>query len=239
MEGFNNTIPVSTFRRFPMYRSYLKHGERQGIKFVSCSVIGRDLGFDSTQVCKDIQLTGIVGEPEVSRPVSALIRAIDSLMGWDNVTDAFLAGAGSLGMALLGYKCFSQLGFNIVAAFDVDHEKIGRECRGKEILSLERLPGLARRMGIHIGIITVPAKAAQNVADLMIEGGIRAIWNFAPIALKLPEEIIVQNEDLYKSLAVLSCKLASKMHVDHRQIAEAASVALPWPGDAGRGQVMA
>lgn len=227
MESVRNPIPVSAFRRLPMYRRYLKHGERQGIKFISCSVIGSDLGFDSTQVCKDMKLTGVVGEPDATCPVPVLIRAIDSLLGWDNVNNAFLAGAGSLGMALLGYECFSQLGFSMVAAFDVDPEKIGREGHGKEIFSIERLPGLAERMGIHIGIITVPAKAAQGVADLMIEGGIRAIWNFAPIALKLPDEIIVQNEDLYKSLAVLSYKLADRIRVDHSQIAEVASGASP------------
>ncbi len=214
IKGFKNAIPEPTLRRLPTYRHYLQELKRQGIKFVSCSVIGKDLGFDPTQVRKDIQLTGIVGKPKVGHPVPALIRAIDSFLGWDNVKDVFLAGAGSLGMALLGYERFSQLGLSIVAAFDIDPEKIGSEAHGKEIFSLERLPGLARRMGIHIGIITVPAKAAQSVADLMVEGGILAIWNFAPVALTLPDEIIVQKEDLYNSLAVLSWKLANRIHAD-------------------------
>lgn len=214
IKGFKNAIPEPTLRRLPTYRHYLEDVERQGTKFTSCSVMGKDLGFDPTQVRKDIQLTGIVGKPKIGHPVSELIKAIDSLLGWDNIKDAFLVGAGSLGMALLGYERFRQFGFNIVAVFDIDPEKIGCEAHGKEIFSLERLPGLARRMGIHIGIVTVPAGAAQSVADLMVEGGILAIWNFAPVALTLPDEIIVQSEDLYNSLAVLSWKLANRINAD-------------------------
>ena len=214
IKGFKSAIAEPTLRRLPAYRRYLQETNRKGIKFVSCSVMGKDLGFDPTQVRKDIQITGIVGKPKIGHPVPELIRAIDSFLGWDNVNDAFLVGVGSLGMALLGYKRFSRLGFNIVAAFDIDPEKIDSEIHGKEVFSLERLPDLARRMGIHIGIITVPVEGAQDVAELMVEGGILAIWNFAPVVLTLPSEIIVQNEDLYNSLAILSWKLANRIRDD-------------------------
>ena len=112
---------------------------------------------------------------------------------------------------MLGYMKFEEHGLSIVAAFDADPLKVGKSIRGKEILPLDQLPALAQRTHVNIGIITVPAAGAQEVADLMIRGGIRAIWNFAPTRLKLPGHVIVHNEDLYCSLASLSQKLASVM----------------------------
>jgi redox-sensing transcriptional repressor len=100
---------------------------------------------------------------------------------------------------------------NIVAAFDTDPEKIGMKIKGKQVLPLEKLANLASRMHIWLGIITVPATEAQAVADLMVAGGIRAIWNFAPIRLRVPAQVIVHNEDLYCSLAALSQKLSESL----------------------------
>jgi redox-sensing transcriptional repressor len=116
-----------------------------------------------------------------------------------------------MGSALLGYRKFEQCGLNIVTAFDTDPKKIGLRIQGKQVLQLDKLARLASRMHIRMGIITVPAAEAQAVADLMVEGGIRAIWNFAPIRLRVPEHVIVHNEDLYCSLAGLSQKLSESL----------------------------
>ena len=126
-------------------------------------------------------------------------------------SEAFLIGAGSLGAALLGYGRFQQCGLNIVAAFDTDPKKIGQKIHDRHILPLKKLPNLMQRMHIHIGIITVPAAVAQEVANLLVDGGVRAIWNFAPLRLKVPDSVIVHNEDLYCSLAALSQKLAQQL----------------------------
>ena len=115
--------------------------------------------------------------------------------------------------ALLGYRKFEQCGLKIVTAFDLDPSKIGMKIHGKHVLPLEKMPDLVRRMHILIGIITVPAAEAQGVADLMVEGGIRAIWNFAPIRLHVPEHVIAYNEDLYCSLAALSQKLFANLQI--------------------------
>ena len=93
----------------------------------------------------------------------------------------------------------------------MDREKIGTRIHGIEVLHLAKMPDLARRMHVHIGVITAPADAAQNIADLMIEGGIQAIWNFAPAVLQVPESVVLQRADIYSSLAVLSKKLIEKM----------------------------
>jgi redox-sensing transcriptional repressor len=206
------TIPEPTLRRLPLYHHFLQDLQASGVRQISCSVIGKELRLDPTQVRKDLEITTVSGKPRIGFVVDELVRGIETTLGWRNVNEAFLAGAGSLGTALLGYERFRELGLEIVAAFESDPAKVGTWSDGKAILAIEALPALARRMGIHIGIITVPAPAAQDVADLMVAGGILAIWNFAPVSLRVPDEVIVQNEELYYSLAALSHKLAQRMN---------------------------
>jgi redox-sensing transcriptional repressor len=125
-----------------------------------------------------------------------------------------------LGSALLGYEKFRQYGVNIVAAFDTDLYKVGQQIHRKQVLHLEQLVDLTRRMHIHLGVIATPAAAAQRCADLMIEGGIRAIWNFAPVHLRVPDFVILQNEDLYPSLASLSFKLEKRIIAERSAASE-------------------
>ncbi len=207
------SIPEPSLNRLPQYHHYLVDIEAQGITRVSCSAIGRDLGCVPVQVRKDLQYTGIIGKPKTGYSVSELILAIETFLGWNNINEAFLVGAGNLGTALLGHERFSKFGLRIVAAFDTDPAKIGQWIHEKAVLSLDKLSDLAPRMSIHLGIITTPAEVAQAVADEMVKGGIQAIWNFAPVKLRLPEHIIVHNEDLYNSLASLSWKLATRFRV--------------------------
>jgi len=207
------SIPQPSLRRLPQYHHYLVELEAKGTTQVSCSMIGRDLSLIPVQVRKDLQYTGIIGKPKTGYSVSALILAIETFLGWNNINEAFLVGAGNLGTALLGHERFSQFGMRIVAAFDTDPAKIGQWIHDKAVLPLEQLSDLAPRMSIHLGIITTPAEVAQAVADEMVKGGIQAIWNFAPMKLRVPEHIIVHNEDLYNSLASLSWKLARRFRV--------------------------
>jgi redox-sensing transcriptional repressor len=209
-------IPEPTLRRLPKYHHFLVGLREQGVTSVSCTRIGDSLALLPVQVRKDLQYTGIVGRPKVGYELQELLDKIEEALGWDNVSDAFLVGAGNLGSALLGYTKFGQFGLSIVAAFDADPRKIGTQIHGKHVLSLEKLPALAQRMSVHIGIITTPAESAQRVADLLVAGGVRALWNFAPVTLTVPADIIVQNEDLYHSLAALSCKLARNLHTSRR-----------------------
>jgi len=203
----SKVVAEPTLKRLPLYHRFLKEWAAAGHETVSCTDIGSSLGFDPTQVRKDLESVGAAGRPRIGYVLSTLTGELEQFLGWNNVNDAFLAGAGSMGSALLGYRKFEQCGLKIVAAFDLDPSKIGTRIHGKHVVALGKLPDLARRMHILIGIITVPAAEAQAVADLMVAGGIRAIWNFAPIRLHAPEEVIVQNEDLYCSLVSLSQKL--------------------------------
>lgn len=210
-------IPQPSLNRLPQYHHYLNELKAREISTISCSVIGRDLNLVPVQVRKDLQYTGIVGKPKTGYSVAELVQAIETFLGWNNVNEAFLAGAGNLGTALLGHERFSRFGLHIVAAFDTDPEKFGQWIHQKMVLPLDKLADLARRMSVHLGIITTPAEVAQSIAEEMVKGGIQAIWNFAPVRLKLPPQIIVHNEDLYSSLASLSWKLARRFEVPIQQ----------------------
>jgi redox-sensing transcriptional repressor len=207
------SIPQPSLSRLPQYHHFLVELKAKGGRTVSCTTIGEALNLVSVQVRKDLQYTGIVGRPKTGYSVDELVQSIETFLGWNNVNEAFLAGAGNLGTALLGHERFSRFGLHIVAAFDTDPYKIGQWIHDKAVLPLEKLADLAQRMSIHLGIITAPAEVAQSIADEMVKGGIQAIWNFAPVKLKVPDDIIVHNEDLYSSLASLSWKLARRFRV--------------------------
>jgi len=208
-ERIPKAAPTPALRRMPVYLRCLRALQKADVEWVSCTYLAERLQKDATLVRKDLELTGLAGKPKVGFHVPGLIGAIERFVGWDNLEDAFLAGVGNLGSALLGYEGFAQHGLHIVAGFDVDPSKVGTEIHGKRILPVAELPGMARRMHIGIGIITVGARAAQHVADLMLGGGIRAVWNFAPVRLDVPDGVIVENEDLAGTLAVISRRLAA------------------------------
>lgn len=204
-------IPLPSVRRLPMYLRFLKQLKSRGRQVVSCTHIARELGLVSTQVRKDFAITGIVGKPKVGYDVPALITAIEDFLGWNNTRDAFVVGAGSLGSALMGYEGFREYGLHVLAAFDNDPDKVGKPIHGKEVFPLEKLPDLVSRMHVLIAILTVPARVAQDVANLLVLSGVRAIWNYAPVTLEVPESVVVENMNLSASLAVLSSRLAEAL----------------------------
>jgi redox-sensing transcriptional repressor len=213
-ETTQKAAPLPTVRRMPAYLNLLRRFRAEGHETVSGTRIAEELGLDSIQVRKDFSCTGMVGKPGVGFNIPTVIRMIEGFLGWDNATEAFLIGAGSLGTALMGYEGFHRYGLDIVVAFDRAPEKNGLNVHGKQVLPMETLPDLARRMNIQLGIITVPADSAQSVADQLVEAGIGAIWNFAPVSLKVPPTITVQNTELAAELAVLSVMLNHKKWKD-------------------------
>jgi len=202
------SVPEPTLRRLPSYYHYLVRLREKGQEMISAAQIGEDLGVHHTQVRKDLAFTGSQGKPKVGHRVVDLVASIETFLNWNNVTDAFLVGAGHLGTALLGYAGFERAGVRIVAAFDQNPRMAGKKIQGVSVLPMDKFADLSRRMHIGIGILTVPAEAAQEVAEMMIASGVQAIWNFAPTVLDLPDEIIVENVALHSSLGVLSRKLS-------------------------------
>lgn len=201
------TAGVPTLKRMPLYLRVLRRMKEEGAEYASGAVVAKELDLDPIVVRKDLAITGVVGRPRLGFALDEIIDGVERFLGWNNTTDAFLVGAGSLGSALLGYKGFQQQGLRIVAAFDASPKIIGKKVHGKEILSIEKLPELAKRMHVQIGILTVPETVAQEMCDMMVAAGIRGIWNFTPVKLDVPENVILQREDLAQSLAVLSHKI--------------------------------
>lgn len=194
-------------RRIPHYLHFLKRQLESGVKQISSTVIANELSLDPTQVRKDLEYTGVKGKPKTGFLVEELIDAIHVFLEWNSVRDAFLVGAGNLGSAMLGYKRFKDYGLNFIAAFDTDKNKIDKIFYDTPIYPVEKIPSMAEKMKVKIGVLTVPASAAQYSAELLVEGGIQAIWNFAPISIKVPEDVIVENAQFTESLAALSRKL--------------------------------
>lgn len=200
-----------TLKRLPLYLHYLKKLNNEGIESFSASQLAEELGVHHTQVRKDLAVTGLRGVPKVGHRVTDAIKSIEKFLNWNNTTDAFLVGVGNLGSSLIGYAGIKKSGIQIVAAFDNDPAKIGKTTHEVEVLPLEKLPDLLNRMKVHIGIICTPADSAQEVADIMAENGILAIWNFAPANLQVPGEVIVENTDILTSLSILSRRLKEKV----------------------------
>ena len=207
-EQQTSSFPLPTIRRYPIYLRAIKSMIAAGDLHISSAVLADMLGLDPVLTRKDLAMAGVPGKPRRGYPSRELCEAINRSLGWDNATDAVLIGAGSLGMALLGYSGFEEQNLSIVAAFDSNPAKISKKFHGVKVRPMEDLARLVRRLQVKIGILTVPNAAAQECADLLVAAGIKGIWNFSPIQLELPESVLVQNVDLAQSLGVLSHTIA-------------------------------
>jgi redox-sensing transcriptional repressor len=222
MDGYNDiaksapkAIPEPTLRRLPIYYQYLKKIKSEdNPQYVSCTQIGNELNILPIQVRKDLEIAEASGKPKLGYDVKELLFIIEDFLGWNNTTEAYLVGVGNLGSALLKYQGFKEYGLNIIAAFDDDEAKTGTEIEGKMIFHVRKLPEMIKRMGIKIGILAVPARCTQDLANLMLEAGIYAIWNFSPVKIIVPQGIIVQHENLASSLVILSKKLTMLLNTE-------------------------
>lgn len=206
----NENASQSTLKRLPFYLELLKQKRRQNEEYISSSQIAKELNLHDVQVRKDLATASkLGGKPKIGYEINELIRDLEDYLGCYRVNKAILVGVGSLGKALLGYKGFKDYGLEIIEAFDSYSGIIGNEIKGVKVSSMDKLASCVKENNIHIGIITVPAQYAQNVCDLLVEAGVNAIWNFAPIMLKVKEGVILQSENMASSLAVLSRHLES------------------------------
>ncbi len=203
-------ISKSVLKRLPGYLAYLKSLPSDGYPYISATALANALGMGEVQVRKDLAMVSDGGRPKIGYQRLALIDDIEQFLGYDNTTDAVLIGAGRLGQALLGYSGFDAYGLNILAAFDISPATSTSDS-GKQIYPISQLEDFCRTNKVLMGIITVPVKQAQAVCDQLIGCGIKAIWNFAPTHLDVAENILVQNENMATSLAVLSMHLQAQM----------------------------
>ena len=202
-------LSTGLLRRLPLYLRYLQSLD-YSIVNISATTIATALKLGEVQVRKDLAMVSDGGRPKVGYLRESLIYDIEQFLGYDNTTDAVLIGAGKLGQALMGYKGFDEYGLNILAAFDANPKREKTD-EGKPIYPVSQLAEFCREHKVLMGIITVPAEHAQTVADQLIAGGIKAIWNFAPTHLEVPSNILVQYENMATSLAVLSVHLQAQI----------------------------
>jgi len=207
-----STIPVQTLRRIPYYHQILADLEQKGERFVSSKYLAHFFHVDDTQVRKDVSVIGYKGKPKSGYQIRGLKQAIGEFLGINVENTAILIGAGKLASALSEYAGFAEFGLRLKAIFDTDPKKIGRPMGGLTILSIDSLPRVVRSFDIGIAILTVPKEAAQQVSDLVISLGIKAVWNFAPTQLTVPPDVAVRDENLAVGVALLSHHL-KKMEV--------------------------
>ena len=178
-------VPEPTLRRLPWYLSNVKLLKQRGERYVSSTQISKEINIDASQIAKDLSYVNISGRTRVGYEVDTLIAVLEDFLGFTDMHKAFLFGVGSLGGALLRDSGLKHFGLEIVAAFE---QKM-------------------REYDVNIGVLTVPIEIAQCITDTMIAGGIKAVWNFTPFRIRVPENIVVQNTSLYAHLAVMFNRL--------------------------------
>jgi redox-sensing transcriptional repressor len=203
-------IPKPTIERLPLYMRCLARLRDSGVEVVSSEELGRLLAITSVQIRKDLAYFGEFGRRGVGYDVEELLNQITSILGADRPRKLALIGAGHLGQALANYDGFREQGFNITAVFDSDRSKVGGALAGQTIMHTEQMAQVLGKSEIELAIVAVPGPAAQKVADVLVQAGIKAIWNFAPIRLEVPHTVEVRQENLIVGLMALSYHLAQE-----------------------------
>ena len=200
-------VPEPTLRRLPWYLSNIKLMKEKGEQYVSSTQISKEINIDASQIAKDLSYVNISGRTRVGYNIDALIEVLESFLGFTNMHKAFLFGVGSLGAALLRDSVLHHFGLEIVAAFDVNPELVGKDLNGIPIFHSDDFEAKMKEYDVNIGVLTVPINIAQEITDKMVDGGIKAVWNFTPFRIRVPENIVVQNTSLYAHLAVMFNRL--------------------------------
>jgi redox-sensing transcriptional repressor len=204
-------VPAVVISRLSLYLRELQHLVRAGRATVSSSQLATLFGFTDAQVRKDLAYFGHFGHPGIGYRCSELITEIRRILGTDHQWSVTMVGVGNMGRALLRYKGFSAQGFRVVAAFDRDSRIVGSQIEGVPVYDIARLGEIVRGQRIQLGMITVPASEAQQVADQLVSAGILGIVNFAPVALNLPDGIGIVGVDLTTELEQLAFSVANRM----------------------------
>ena len=200
-------VPEPTLRRLPWYLSNVKLLRKRGERFVSSTQISKEINIDASQIAKDLSYVNISGRTRVGYDIDTLIAVLEDFLGFTNIHKAFLFGVGSLGGALLRDSGLSHFGLEIVAAFDVNPDLVGTTLNGIPIFHSDDFEKKMREYDVNIGVLTVPIEIAQKITDTMGAGGSKAVWNFTPFRIRVPEDIVVQNTSLYAHLAVMFNRL--------------------------------
>ena len=200
-------FPKATLERLKLYHRLLSEEEKE---YISSEEIGERLGILPEQVRKDLSYLEYKGKPKVGYNVKKILEELNKLFGIGKSTKVIIVGAGNLGTAITNYPGFAKYNIEIVGIFDNDPNKIGKRIGDLVVLPMDYLERVIKKFNVEIGVICVPKESAQEVANILVENGIKAIWNFAPTFIKVPEEVIVRNEDITSGLLSLKHMLEVK-----------------------------
>jgi redox-sensing transcriptional repressor len=203
-------IAESTVRRLSLYLRFLEEFEEQGIETVSSEALAARGGTTSAQVRKDLSFFGSFGKRGLGYSVPELLSRLREILGLGRRYRVAMVGAGKIGSALVQYRGFRQRGFDIVAIFDTDPEKIGTQWNGLAVNDVTQMEAELSRTPVDIGVIVTPADAAQPVADRLVRLGLKAILNFAPIQISVPDDVVVKTVNLAFELETLSYALTNR-----------------------------
>lgn len=200
-------VPEPTLRRLPWYLAYIKLLKGYGETSVSSTQIAKEISVDSSLVAKDLSFVNISGKTRVGYDIDALIGILENFLGFNIQHKAFLFGVGRLGAALMRDSGINQYGLDIVAGFDVRDNIVNTSIDGIPVFHMDEFKQKQKEYEVTIGILTVPVEEAQKVTECIIAGGIRAVWNFTPFRIRVPESVVVQNTSIYAHLAVMFNRL--------------------------------
>jgi redox-sensing transcriptional repressor len=198
------SIPTPAVRRLSLYLRQLESFKKKDRRTVSSKQLGESLGLTDAQVRKDLAYCGQFGHPGIGYRVDDLILQVKRILGTDKMWNVLLVGAGNLGRALSAYKGFQSKGFRLVAVFDSDPGKVGRKVGPLTIQGLGELSETVKKQSIRLAILAVPADHAQEVADQLVEAGVRGLLNFAPTPITVPPHVALNAVDVAAQLEELS-----------------------------------
>jgi redox-sensing transcriptional repressor len=203
-------VADSTVRRLSLYLRFLDDFEGQGVETVSSEALAQRGGTTSAQVRKDLSFFGSFGKRGLGYYVPELAQRLRQILGLGRRYRVAMIGAGKIGSALVQYRGFTQRGFDIVAIFDNDPSKIGTQWNGLTVLPIDRLEQELKAQQVDMAVLVTPGEAAQSVAERVVGQGVKAILNFAPVQLNVPDDVVVKTVNLALELETLSYALTNR-----------------------------
>lgn len=210
-------ISMAVVRRLPKYHRYLKDLLDKDINRISSKELSNMMGFTASQIRQDLNNFGGFGQQGYGYNVEELYKEIQRILGLNYDYNTVIIGAGNLGQAIANYTNFQRFGFKLMALFDTNPKLIGMKIRDVPIFDIDELQSFIEEKSIDIGIICTPKEFAQDIANKLTKSGVKAIWNFAPVDLKVPEEVIIENVHLSDSLFILSYLLGNQREDQNRE----------------------
>lgn len=202
-------VPEPTLRRLPWYLAFLKLLQSRGETYVSSTQIAKEINVDSSQVAKDLSIINISGKTRVGYEIETLVNVLEMFLGFNARHTAFVFGVGNLGGALIHDLGLQKYGLEIIAGFDISEELVGKNVNGVPIFHLDEFPEKQKEYQASIGILTVPVGQAQEVTDIAVREGMKAVWNFTPFRIRVPENIVVKNTSMFAHLAVMYNRMST------------------------------